>query len=150
RSIEFYVGIVGCTKVATWRRGAYLRAGEAWLCLSLDPVAATGAFRDYTHVAFTFSAAELAGFRRRFGGGGVTEWKVNSSEGDSVYFLDPDGHRLEGHVGDLQTRLQSLLHAPYDGLEMFVESAVPSDIGSPRSRRTRKHRASRITTGCSG
>jgi catechol 2,3-dioxygenase-like lactoylglutathione lyase family enzyme len=56
RSIDFYADVVGCTKVATWRRGAYLRAGEIWLCLSLERVLAAAATRDYTHIAFSFSA----------------------------------------------------------------------------------------------
>ena len=32
-------------------------------------------------------------------------WKDNRSEGDSLYFLDPDGHRLELHAGSLASRL---------------------------------------------
>ena len=143
RSIDFYVDVVGCTKVATWRRGAYFRAGEIWLCLSLERVLAAAATRDYTHIAFSFSAAELAALRERLRAVGAAEWKVNSSEGDSVYFLDPDGHRLEGHVGSLQTRLQSLLDAPYDGLNMFVESSAPGGVRIARRSRTPKRRGSR-------
>ncbi|HBP6801995.1 LysR family transcriptional regulator [Pseudomonas aeruginosa] len=43
-------------------------------------------------------------------------WKQNRSEGDSFYFLDPDGHRLEAHVGDLRSRLAACRQAPYAGM----------------------------------
>jgi catechol 2,3-dioxygenase-like lactoylglutathione lyase family enzyme len=118
RSLRFYVDVIGCRQVAIWERGSYLRAGDMWLCLSLDALATSGV-RDYTHVAFSFDAAGLKAFRTRLAAVGGVEWKVNASEGDSVYFLDPDGHRLEAHVGDLISRLISLQHAPYDGLEIF-------------------------------
>ncbi|OFW61429.1 MAG: glutathione transferase [Actinobacteria bacterium RBG_16_64_13] len=111
RSVAFYVDVLGCVKVATWPRGAYLLAGSMWLCLSLDPTAAMARARDYTHVAFTFDPVELAAFRARLLAAGGVEWKINSSEGDSVYFLDPDGHRLEAHVGDLESRMTSLQEA---------------------------------------
>jgi len=67
----------------------------------------------------SFDAAGLKAFRTRLAAVGGVEWKINASEGDSVYFLDPDGHRLEAHVGDLISRLISLQHAPYDRLEIF-------------------------------
>lgn len=102
RAVRFYVEVIGCTKVATWKRGAYLRAGDMWLCLSLDAVA--NGVRDYTHVAFSFDAAGLARFRERLAASGGSEWQANTSEGDSVYFLDPDGHRLEAQVGSLASR----------------------------------------------
>ncbi|HEX5514181.1 MAG TPA: glutathione transferase, partial [Gammaproteobacteria bacterium] len=47
-------------------------------------------------------------------------WKDNKSEGDSLYFLDPDGHKLEIHVGDLESRLAALREKPYEGLQLFV------------------------------
>lgn len=118
RAIRFYVDVIGCSKAATWKRGAYLRAGEMWICLSLDTTAA-GA-RDYTHVAFGFDAAGLALFRERLAAAGGRQWQPNTSEGDSVYFLDPDGHRLEAHVGDLDSRLASLRTAPYEDLELHL------------------------------
>jgi len=123
RSVVFYEHVIGCSKVAVWDEGAYLRAGEAWLCLSRDVAAAADSRGDYTHTAFTFDAAGLAGFRERLRAAGGIEWKQNSSEGDSVYFLDPDGHRLEAHVGDLATRLASQHAAPYAGLEIHEPRA---------------------------
>ena len=122
RSVDFYVNVLGCEKVAVWRGGAYLRAGSMWLCLSLDSAVSRATERDYTHIAFTFDPVELAAFRARLLATGGSEWKSNSSEGDSVYFLDPDGHRLEAHVGNLESRLASLRETPYEGLTIFGES----------------------------
>lgn len=146
RALRFYVEVIGCSKVATWDRGAYLRAGEMWLCLSLDAAASMGSARDYTHIAFTFDPAGLADLRERLSMFGGVEWKVNASEGDSVYFLDPDGHRLEAHVGSLESRLASLREAPYDGLEVFPEASSGEALSAGHA----DLRASRITTGCSG
>lgn len=113
RSVDFYTGLLGFTGHATWQRGAYLSLGELWLCLSLDtPVPAA----DYTHLAFSLEKTDFAEFCRRMAQAGVVQWKDNRSEGDSLYFLDPDGHKLEAHVGDLASRLQSLRQHPYDGL----------------------------------
>ena len=50
---------------------------------------------------------------------GVTVWKDNRSEGDSFYFLDPDGHQLEIHVGSLIDRLKSCRKKPYDGMVFY-------------------------------
>ncbi len=120
RAIEFYAGVVGCAKMATWTRGAYLRAGDMWVCLALDQAASAETACDYTHIAFGFDPPGLAEFRARLSAFGGVEWKVNSSEGDSVYFLDPDGRRLEAHVGDLESRLESLRESPYEGLALHA------------------------------
>ena len=46
--------------------------------------------------------------------------KNNSSEGDSLYFLDLDKNRLEIHAGSLQSRLKSLAKEPYKGLQWLT------------------------------
>lgn len=68
----------------------------------------------------TFSVRDLeASFSERLRKAGVVEWKENSSEGESMYFLDPDGHKLELHVGDWRTRLEACRARPYDGMAFF-------------------------------
>ncbi len=49
----------------------------------------------------------------------VTVWKDNRSEGDSFYFLDPDGHKLEIHVGSLIERLAHCQKAPYENMVFY-------------------------------
>lgn len=112
-SIAFYRDLLGMKLHVFWDAGAYLTAGDTWICLSLgQPEAA----KDYTHVAFSVSEEALAELRLKLQQSGVEEWKANTSEGSSLYILDPNGHRLELHCGTLATRLAELETSPYSGL----------------------------------
>jgi catechol 2,3-dioxygenase-like lactoylglutathione lyase family enzyme len=119
RSFGFYKDLLGFKPAAIWNTGAYLSLGGLWLCLSLDGRRGAGAAPDYTHVAFDIAQEAFAAFRTRLLDAGVAEWRQNSSEGDSFYFLDPDGHQLEAHVGNLQSRLVTCREAPYAGMRFF-------------------------------
>jgi catechol 2,3-dioxygenase-like lactoylglutathione lyase family enzyme len=119
RSLQFYGSLLGCRIRATWRSGAYLSLGDLWLCLSLDSNRSTKPVSDYTHYAFSIAQEEFGAFARRLRENNVIEWKENRSEGDSLYFLDPDGHKLEVHSGDLATRLAQCRIAPYDAMRFF-------------------------------
>lgn len=113
RSLAFYRGILGCELHARWDRGAYLTIGDCWLCLSLDPSSSPS--KGYSHVAFSIDAKSFSSFQRTLTEQGVEIWKQNASEGNSAYFVDPDGHRLEVHVGDLESRLKAIRAEPYKG-----------------------------------
>ncbi|MGK5027333.1 fosfomycin resistance glutathione transferase [Janthinobacterium sp. RB2R34] len=121
RSLDFYHGTLALRLRARWDRGAYLSAGELWLCLTLDEQAATasGARQTYTHYAFSIEPADFASFAARLRAAGVPEWQQNRSAGDSLYFLDPDGHQLEAHVGSLVARLAACQAEPYAGMVFF-------------------------------
>lgn len=116
RSFDFYVNTLGFIPQAKWARGAYLMLGDLWLCLSADAVSG---HEDYTHYAFSVKSADFEGFAEQLKQAGVTEWKTNKSEGRSLYFLDPDGHKLEIHDGDLASRLRACREHPYDRMEFF-------------------------------
>ncbi|MGX9773235.1 fosfomycin resistance glutathione transferase [Janthinobacterium aestuarii] len=120
RSIIFYRDTLGLRLHARWDRGAYLSAGELWLCLSLDgqdtPVLASPG---YTHYAFSIAPADFAPFAARLRAASVPEWQQNRSDGDSLYFLDPDGHQLEAHAGNLAQRLAACRAAPYARMQFF-------------------------------
>lgn len=102
-SVQFYTKALGLTLDANWASGAYLAVGDLWVCLSLDPTAEPST--DYTHIAFDVDQADFNKMRKQIVAYGVEEWKSNRSEGDSFYFLDPEGHKLELHVGTLRSRL---------------------------------------------
>lgn len=112
-SIQFYRDFLGMKLRVFWDEGAYLTAGNTWVCLSLgEPEPA----KDFTHDAFSISEKALRDLRAKRSEFGVEEWKQNSSEGDSLYLLDPMGHRLELHCGTLATGLAELEKSPYKGL----------------------------------
>lgn len=113
RSLSYYRDILGFTAHVKWDNGAYLSVGEHWFCLSIDYPCPKS---DYTHIAFDIAANEFESFAKRVISFGVEVWKENKSEGQSLYILDPDGHKLEIHSGSLQSRLASLRTKPYSGL----------------------------------
>ena len=132
RSLDFYNRLLNFRPVATWDAGAYLTLGELWLCLSVDPDALNGNAAGYTHHAFSIQQEDFDGFRQRLQAEGVKEWKLNRSEGDSFYFLDPDAHKLEVHVGSLSSRIARCREQPYPGMRFFepinLRQATVQDI----------------------
>ena len=103
RAIAFYTDALGLSLEHQWEQGAYLSAGNLWLCLSVDGHVSD--VTDYTHVAFDVAADDFTLTCTRLTKHGAKSWKINRSEGDSFYFTDPDGHKLELHVGDLASRM---------------------------------------------
>jgi glutathione S-transferase fosA5 len=119
-SFRFYVETLGAKPLARWSKGAYLLAGDVWLCLSLDERTRTAPLPEYSHIAFSVPAAGFADAVARIGASGVAIWQDNRSEGASLYFLDPDGHKLEIHAGDWRTRLAAMKKDPWEpGIQYF-------------------------------
>lgn len=116
RSFRFYVELLGMKPHAKWVNGAYLSLDDLWFCLSVDDSCPS---KDYTHIAFGIEPGDFNSMRELLKSFNIPEWKKNSSEGDSIYFLDPDGHKLEVHCGSLKSRLESLNLTAYDGLELY-------------------------------
>ncbi|MDB9305879.1 MULTISPECIES: fosfomycin resistance glutathione transferase [Cyanophyceae] len=119
-SFNFYTQVLGCQAIAKWQQGAYLIAGNLWLCLSLDSHTRTNPATEYTHIAFSISEHDFQEYSDRLLKLGIQQWKQNTSEGDSIYILDPDHHKLELHVGNLSTRIAAIKKSPYENIEFFV------------------------------
>lgn len=120
-SLAFYQQLPGMRLHALWDTGAYLSCGELWLCLSLDTQRRKTPAQesDYTHYAFSVAEEQFTVTVAQLKQAGAEVWKENRSEGASYYFLDPDGHKLELHVGNLAQRLAACRERPYKGMVFF-------------------------------
>lgn len=74
-----------------------------WFCLNVD--ANQRPTPCYTHYAFTVTQEQFDEMSKAIIQSGIKIFKENTSPDDSLYFLDPDGHKLEIHAGNWQSRL---------------------------------------------
>jgi catechol 2,3-dioxygenase-like lactoylglutathione lyase family enzyme len=105
RSVAFYSELLGFSVRMRKPSSTYLEAGTLWLALVRDADVRQGPLPEYSHVAFSVSSSELQAWVDKLTAAGVGCWQ-ESDRPDSFYFLDPDGHKLELHSGNLQSRLR--------------------------------------------
>ena len=105
RSFSFYRDLLGFKPLVKWSRGAYflISQSDLWFCLNVDERRQSN--NCYTHYAFTVAEKDFDDMKKKLIDAGVISFQENSSPGESFYFLDPDGHKLEIHVGSAQDRL---------------------------------------------
>jgi catechol 2,3-dioxygenase-like lactoylglutathione lyase family enzyme len=119
RSFKFYRDVLCLKPLCKWQKGAYFLAGDFWFCLNLDAQRQPVADPHYTHFAFTIAQFDFNDIVARLKEHSVVSFKENTSPGDSFYFMDPDGYRLEIHVGNWRTRLEAFRKERKD-VEYFV------------------------------
>jgi catechol 2,3-dioxygenase-like lactoylglutathione lyase family enzyme len=103
KSFTFYRDVLGLNPLCRWDKGAYFLVGDFWFCLNVDDQRQPNPC--YTHYAFGVSQAEFDSLSQHIIDSGTEIFKDNTSSGDSLYFYDPDQHKLEIHVGNWQTRV---------------------------------------------
>jgi catechol 2,3-dioxygenase-like lactoylglutathione lyase family enzyme len=127
-SFRFYKEVLGFTPLCKSEGSAYFlvgipdKAGCLWFSLDLD--------RDHvrlpapcnSHIAFSVSEEAFESLSARILTSGMQRFKENSSPGSSLYFLDPDGHKLEIHVGNWRTRIEAKKANPgnWKNVEWFI------------------------------
>ncbi len=121
QSFHFYATILGMKPLAKWPKGAYLLAGDMWLALVVDENVRERPLPEYSHIAFTVSLDDFPQMCQQVLQADVHLWQENKTEGDSLYFLDPDGYKLEIHASDLETRLKTAKERPWAGLEFIKQ-----------------------------
>lgn len=113
RSFTFYKDVLGLKPLVKWKGGAYFLVPESlgenlqgfWFCLNVDENRVPTPC--YTHYAFSVNLQDFEVLSRRIQEAGAPIFKDNTSPGESLYFQDPDGHKLEIHVGTWRARLQA-------------------------------------------
>ena len=103
RSFAFYQELLGFRPLVKWDKGAYFDVGGFWFCLNQDDKRIPS--ECYTHYAFTVSVHDFETRVQRLQEACIPSFKKNTSPGESFYFLDPDGHKLELHVGNAESRI---------------------------------------------
>jgi len=119
-SFIFYTQVLGFQPIAKWSKGAYLLAGDTWIALIVDRRVRETVLPEYTHIAFTVSMQNFEALSDRIKDSRVEIWQDNRSEGASLYFIDPNGHKLEIHASNLETRIKTAKANPWAEFEFFV------------------------------
>ena len=117
-SFAFYTELLGLKKVMQSRTSAYLEAGDHWIALVRDDEMTQT--KNYSHIAFSVAKDDYELLVQLLKNNSVLEWRENTTEGDSFYFLDPSGNKLELHVGDLKTRITDGKQNWRDNVEWYV------------------------------
>lgn len=109
-TVDFYVKTLGARLAMISGNSAYVVLGGVWIAFVLDP----GMKRPegYTHLAFHVPPRSFKAFAARIARSGAEIWQQNETEGDSIYFCDPSGNRLEGHASTLKKRLAAIKEKP--------------------------------------
>lgn len=119
KSVEFYVNVLGLRLVGKWDKGAYLLAGNQWVALNVESAVILDKKSDYTHISFNVLSTDFQKMKDKLESAGVKSFKENSSEGDSFYFLDPDGHKLELHYNTIEDRLKWARENDWSTFELY-------------------------------
>ena len=106
RSFDFYKNVLGFSPKLRWGEGAYFMSGDLWLVLIVDKHVRKSPHLEYSHIAFNVDENKFSEVSDHIVKSGAKIFKKNSSEGLSLYFLDPDGYKLEVHHGDINSRLE--------------------------------------------
>jgi|SRR5699024_3129808 len=109
QSIKFYRDIMGGKLLVESERMAYFDLGGIWLALNEEKdIPRNDIQYSYTHTAFTIIGSEFEKWYEKLVENGVNILegrKRDERDRKSLYFTDPDGHKLELHTGTLQDRI---------------------------------------------
>ncbi len=109
RSVKFYQDVFDAKLLVKGESTAYFDLNGMWLALNLEEnIPRHEIHQSYTHIAFSIEETDFDDVLNK-----LKKLDVNILPGrlrhekdkKSIYFTDPDGHKLEFHTGSLQDRI---------------------------------------------
>lgn len=119
-SFKFYTEILSFKPICKGKKVSYLLAGKIWIALIKDTHTRKKELPEYTHIAFDIEEKNFRELSNKIISYGAKIFQENTSEGLSLYFLDPNGHKLEIHASTLEDRIKAIKEKPYEDMIFFV------------------------------
>ena len=124
QSISFYSQALGMRLRFKSSKTIYLEGGKLWLALYLDEKTRGKPLEEYTHFAFDVSSDSFKILKSKVVELNMKCYQENTSQGESLYLLDPDGHKVEVHVGGIEERIASYKANPKSDYEFFDDFVI--------------------------
>ena len=119
RSFEFYTRVLHAKPIMKSESSAYVELDGTWIAFVQEREQVPIGAGCYTHIAFSASIAEINRIRALVDSGVIDSWQHNRSEGESVYFLDPECNKLEYHAATLEDRIAEIRSSQDSKIELF-------------------------------